>query len=227
MRALAGAALLFFLGACAAGPRPMPSALSAPERLAFSEAVLDQARGVSATFEIEAEGSKQATLTGTLHLVSPNALSLVAEGTFAGESVKAELDSRSGEVNRSTSKGAEVSGHRDPPAPALTLAVCLGLTRMGLLHNVARLIGDQGVDHAQGGVDGWVKAVDVKEGGPDTVASEPCHRLTFGVEVQGKRSGEASLCLSDATSLPLHRRQTVHLDDGELTVVETLHWTVK
>ncbi|MEW5741033.1 MAG: hypothetical protein AB1938_19080 [Myxococcota bacterium] len=205
----------------------MPPGLLPAERLAFAEAALTSARNVSATFEVEAQGSTKASLTGTLQLVGENALSLVAEGSFAGEPVRVELDSRSGDINRSTTKGADVSGHRDPPAAALTQAVCLGLTRMGVLHNVARLVMDQGVDRAQGGVEAWVKAVDVKEGGPDTASGESCHRVDFAIEVAGQRAGEASLCLSDATALPLHRRQTVHFEAGDMTVVENFHWTVK
>jgi hypothetical protein len=213
--------------ACASGPRPMPPGLSPAERLAFSEAALQQAKNASATFEIEATGSVKARLSGTLQLVDVNALSIVAEGTFAGDPVRVELDSRQGDVNRSTSKGAEVSAHHDPPAPALTDAVAVGLTRMGLLHNLARLVTDQSVDHAQGGAGGWVKAVDIKEGGPDSSGNEACHRVDFVIEVNGARSGETNVCLSDVTALPLQRRVTVHFDSGDMSVVETLRWTLK
>lgn len=217
----------FLVLSCAAGPRPMPQGLSPAERLAFAEAALTQARQVSATFEVEAQGSLKATLTGTLELVGDNALSMTAEGTFEGEPVRVELDSRFGDTNRSATKGAEVSGHRDPPAPALRRAVCLGLTRLGLLHNLSRLIRDQPVERAEGGVEDWVKPVDVSEGGPDTVSGERCQRVTFGIEVSGRRMGEASVCLSEATALPLHRRQTVRFASGDTTVVENFHWAVK
>lgn len=215
------------LAGCASGPRPMPADLSPAERLAFSESVLQAARGASATFEVEATGSLTAKLSGTLQLVDANALSLTAEGTFAADPVRVELDSRSGDINRSLTKGASVSGQHEPPASALTEAVVLGLTRMGVLHNLARLVADEGIDRARGGAPGWVKALDVKEGGPDTAGGEACHRVDFSIEVAGERAGEASVCLSDATALPLHRRQTVHFDSGDMSVVETFHWTVK
>lgn len=226
MRALVGCAAAL-LAACAGGPRPMPQGLTPAERLAFSEATLQHARGVSATFEIDAKGSTTATLSGTLELVEPDALALTAEGGFGGEHVRVELDARSGDVNRSLTKGASVSANRDPPAGAVTEALALGLTRMGLLHNLARLVADEGLDRAQGGAGDWVKAADVKEGGPDNSGNEACHRVDFTIEVSGQRTGEASVCLSDTTSLPLHRRQTVHFDSGDMTVTETYHWTLK
>lgn len=219
--------VLLALAGCAAGPRPMPEGLGPAERLAFCEAALQRARGVSATFDIVAKGAWAATLSGTLELVDRNALALSAEGTFGGEPVRVELDSRSGSVSRSTTKGASMSGNLDPPAPALTEAVALGLVRMGLLHNLAKLAADQGVDRAQGGAGDWVKAVDVKPGVADTSGGQACHRVDFGIEVAGQPSGQASVCLSDATSLPLHRRQTVRFESGEMTVEETFRWTVK
>lgn len=220
-------AVLLTVAACATGPRPMPEGLAPAERLSFTEAALQKARGVSATFDVVAKGSLTATMSGKLDLVEKNALALTAEGTFAGEQVRVELDSRSGDVSRSTTKGASMSGSRDPPAPALTEAVTLGLVRMGVLHNLAKLAADQGVDRAQGGAGDWVKAVDVKPGVADTSGGQPCHRVDFSLEVAGQPAGQASVCLSDETSLPLHRRQTVRFESGEMTVEETFRWTVK
>jgi hypothetical protein len=202
----------------------MPRGLSPAERLAFSEAALESARGASAAFEVDVTGSTPVKLSGTLSLVDQNALALTAEGDFAGDHVLLELDSRSGDVNRSVTKGASVSANRDPPAGALTEAVVLGLTRMGLWHTLARLARDEGVE---GGAGDRVKAVDVKEGGPDEVGGEACHRVAFSIEVDGLRRGDASVCLSDATALPLHRRQTMHFDSGVTTVTETYRWTLK
>lgn len=227
MRALVCALAVVVVTACAAGPRPMPEGLTPADRLAFSEAALQGARGASATFDVDASGSMSVKLSGTLALVDKNALALTAEGGFAGDHVRVELDSRSGDVNRSLTKGSSVSANRDPPAGALTEALVLGLTRMGVLHNLARLVGDEGVDRAQGGAGDWVKAVDVKEGGPDNVGGEACHRVDFSIEVDGLKKGDASVCLSDSTALPLHRRQTVHFDSGDMTVTETFRWTLK
>jgi hypothetical protein len=50
--------------------------------------------------------------------------------------------------------------HADAPA-GLTEALVLGFTRMGILHNLARLTRGAAPDHADGGVREWVEVRDV------------------------------------------------------------------
>jgi hypothetical protein len=83
------------------------------------------------------------------------------------------------------------------------------------------------VAKAEGGVREYVVAQEVKDVGPDQVDQEPCHRLDFVVALEGKPGGEATVCLSDATSLLLQRRQTVHAQSGDMTVTERFKWTLK
>lgn len=216
------------LTACAAGPRPVPAGASAAERLAHCEAAVLGARGAKASFDVEARGAHPAQLSGTLELHGGAALRLTAEGSFGGELAQVELDSRDADgTNRQVTKGPSVSGHRDPPAPGLGEALGVGLVRLGLLHNLARLVADEQVDHLEGGVREWVRATEVRDGVVDTSGGQPCHRVEFTIEVAGAPRGEASLCIADATGLPVHRTQKVRFEAGELTVTETLRWSVK
>ncbi len=226
MKAVTPVLAALLLAACASGPRPVPAGLSPVERLAFAEAALRGARGAQGTFELEADGPLAAKLQGTLTLAAGDGVVLKAEGTLSGATVAVELDSRTGFVDRSLTKGASVSANRDPPASALGEAVALGLTRLGMLHHVARLASDQGLDHADGGVADWVKVVDVKDDGVDQVDGVPCHRVGFTVQVDGQRAGEASVCVADATGLPLHRRQTQRGGAGDVTVTERFRWSL-
>ena len=223
---LACAAPLCLALGCASGPRPMPGGLTPAERLAFSEDVL-RASQVRGTFELDSHGAHESHFTGTLDLTGSNALVLAAEGRLDGADVKLTLDSSGGEPNRSVSRGPSVSGHQGGPSEHLNEAVVIALVRLGLLHDLALLSDDEMVAKAEGGVREYVVAQEVKDVGPDQVDQEPCHRLDFVVALEGKPGGEATVCLSDATSLLLQRRQTVHAKSGDMTVTERFKWTLK
>ena len=216
------------LAGCASGPRPVPANASAADRLALAETALTGARHLTGTFEIDSKGENAAHLTGTLELVDGNALHLVAEGNFKSDPVQLELDSRDAAgIVRTTTKGASVSSHRDPPADKLREAVALGLARMGLLHNLALLSLDQPLEKTGGGLAEWVKPLAPKDGASDTVNGEPCKRVDFGIEIEGKNMGDASVCIADATGLPLQRSSTIHFPAGDMTLSETFKWEMK
>lgn len=219
------ALVAFVFAGCAAGPQPIPSSLSPAERLAASERALLTAKGVSATFDIESMGENASVMKGSLELIDGNALRVLAEGTMKNETVQVELDSREPDSpHRASTKGPNVTSHRDPPAPKLREAVALGLSRMGLLHNLSVLANDRSVEKAEGGFDAWVKAIDVKAGAVDTINGVACTRVDFGIQVSGERMGDASVCIADANGLPLSRKQTVHFPSGDMSVTETFVW---
>ncbi|MEQ1734961.1 MAG: hypothetical protein ABL886_00860, partial [Rhodoglobus sp.] len=220
--------LVTLLAGCASGPRPVPSGATAAERLGLAESALVGAKNVTGTFEIDSKGENAAHLTGTLDLVDGSGLHLVAEGNFKSETVQLELDSRDPTgILRTTTKGPSVSSHRDPPADKLREAVGLGIARMGLMHNLALLSLDQPIEKTGGGFGEWVKATGPKDGASETVNGEACKRVEFGVEVEGKSMGEASVCIADATGLPLQRTSTLHFPGGDMTLSETFKWQMK
>lgn len=219
------ALLTLCLAGCAAGPQPIPAGASAADRLAASERALLNAKGVTGTFDIESQGENPSQFAGNIELGDGNALKITAVGSYKSEAVQLELDSRdSAGTNRSTTKGPSVSSHRDPPTPKLREAVALGLSRMGLLHNLVALSLDRPVDKAEGGADAWVKAVDVKSGAAETLNGVACTRVEFGIALSGQRMGEASVCIADATGLPIARTQTMHFPSGDMTETETFTW---
>lgn len=205
------------LSGCASALRPIPPETSASDRFDRAEDALLRAQELTATFEISAQGQTNAHLTGTIRLLAGNALRLVAEGNIGPDSVQLELDSRdeTGTL-RSITKGASVSSHREPPAPKLREAVVLGLTRLGLLHQLSALSKDQPIEKAEGGFSDWVKTIRRIEGPPQ----ENCRAVDFKMEIAGKEMGNASICVADATGLVLKRNQV----SGDLTVKETFTW---
>lgn len=219
---------LILLGGCAVGPRPVPSSAKAIDRFSQAEDVMLTGKKLTATFELDSKGENAAHLTGTLELLEGNAMHLVAEGNFKSDPVQLELDSRDPTgTTRTTTKGPSVSSHRDPPASKLREAVTVGLSRMGLMHNLALLSLDQPLEKVEGGVTEWAKAIGVKDGASESINGEVCRRVEFDVQVDGTRMGEASVCIADSTGLPLQRNSTIHFPTGEMTLVETFKWKVQ
>ncbi len=192
-----------------ATPKPEPPR-KPTEAFADLETRLLGAQSIQIRFDITAEGSNTATLRGMLVLSADGKARVEARGSFAGEPGELVF----------TSDGRTMKGERGgkrfelPAGKALQESVLLGLTRMGLLHNLAVLWGGRPPDLADGGVREWVVATDVTDASTDVAKA-----LGFGLTVQGTPMGEATLVL-DAEGWPTERTQTVHFPGGDMKVVE-------
>jgi hypothetical protein len=218
---------LVFAG-CASGPRALPDTVVGLDRLKASEEILLTAPKLNAKFEIESQGENPAKLNGTVLFFGGNALHVVAEGHFKSDAVQLTLDSRDPNgINRTLTRGPSANSHRDPPASKLREAVVLGLVRMGLLHNLATLTMDRPIDKVDGGFADWVKPLAPSDGHSDVIKGVACRRVDFHIDVEGRDMGEASLCIADATGLPVQRKQTVHFPQGDMTVVESFTWQLE
>lgn len=166
-------------------------------------------------FTVQAEGAFQAALTGRASLRPGNQVHLDATGTFGTDSVDLRL----------VSDGAMVSyGNRafaDAPTPdSLRGALVIGLTRMGILHNLARLVGNAPPDHADGGVSGWVERRNHRLHAGDSEGIG----VTFDIVVAGVESGSATMHVDPATARPISRAQRVQFPDGVMEVREEYRW---
>lgn len=173
---------------------------------------------------VRADSALTVRLTGGLWLGPDGRARLDADGRF-------EIDT----ALRLVSDGTRMAGGRTDgvrfdttAAPALREALVLGLTRMGLLHNLARLYGGSPPDHAEGGVTDWV-TVHGLEWRPETLVSGRRARpLGFTLRVDGTDAAEAELHLDAETGLPLLRRQTVAFPAGVMVVEEQYSgWTAQ
>lgn len=186
----------------------VPAFAQAPgDAVAALEARLDAAQRVEVEFEVSATGAVTANVRGRLHLERGGATVLEATGRFAGESLDVALTA---DAERMLLRGgADESLLRARPTE-LDDALLIGLTRMGILHNLARLTAANAPDHADGGVRAWVTLEPLGQR-QDT--------LEFGLTVAGEPAGTATLSL-DARGLPLLREQRVAFPEGEMHVTE-------
>jgi len=176
--------------------------------MAELEAKLLNAGQVILGFEISATGSVEAELEGTLALRGKEGIELAVTGSFGGEELDLILQNSDSQL---------LFGPADSPSAiempaAMREAVIIGLTRMGLLHNIVRLAGGSAPDHSDGGVAEWVTAQSVAK-------SADARRITFDIVVDGEPSGSAALRL-DPFGMMVKRDQTVAFPQGDMVVVE-------
>lgn len=186
---------------------------SAAEALSQVEADLMTVEGRTVDFQVVSEGAFRASLEGQVILTSGNDLSMEASGTFGPDSVS--LWAR-GTGGRMMWGNGETSAEDELP-PALREAVVIGLVRMGVLHNLARLVSGAPPDRSDGTARSWVEAEDVTW--VPAAAEEGARGIRFGILVSGERAADATVWL-DADGRLVGRDQVVQFPDGEMRVVE-------
>jgi hypothetical protein len=174
---------------------------------------LQQTGRVMVEFRITAEGALTAQLGGALLLDGDSVASLEATGEFDGQPVALSMLAMNGRMRGGNGK----ESFDEAVPPRLREALVIGLTRMGLLHNLAVLAGGKGPDHADGGVESWVQVENLKWTEP--VAEGRLRSTGFDIRVSGEVAGEAVLW-SDADGVPVLREQTVRFPSGEMRVRE-------
>lgn len=169
------------------------------------EEQLGAARRVEITTQIQSVGYFQADLTATYDIERELKVSIAVEGTVAGSPVSASWTSHDIRDDRDT----------DIQSPVWADAVLIGITRMGALHNLARILEKQDPDHGNGDVRTWVEVDQIVWKG-----DEPrTQTLEFDIIVSGIPSAEGELTL-DTRGLPLRREQLVSFDGVAMRVVE-------
>jgi hypothetical protein len=172
-------------------------------------------------FSVRSSGVVESSLVGEVW-AQGDRMRITANGTFGGRPMQVHLTADGERVRGGA--GDTTTIDVDQP-PELKQAVVVGLTRMGVLHNVARLLGGRPPDHAEGGVDPWLQALAV-ESGPRVEPTELSEEATdqpvvsFDLHVAGERTGEVSLWVDPAASWPVERHQVVTFPEGEMRVRE-------
>lgn len=231
LRLSALAAPLALACACSAPPPPAPAAAPAPDYEVVPISTAEEAAAgaeaafaaleerllsapVAMRFHITSEGAFASELAGTLRMEGDVAR-LEARGTFGADSARLHLAADADSVRGGNGERIFAG----PTPPALREALALGLTRMGLLHNLARLVAASPPDHAEGGAGEWVGTE-----GHAWVEGGEAGEMRFGIVVDGTDVAEATLRLDPATGLPAVRTQTVRFPGGEMRVVERYEW---
>jgi len=173
-------------------------------------------RGLEMTTRVVSQGAFESALEGTVSLQAGNQAQIEVAGSFGGP-VDLGLASDGSRLT-----GGSAAGKFDVATPAgLNEAIVIGMTRMGILHTLARLSGGEAPDHMEGGVQGWVQVVDVQMRREVDEMGTGVIRFDFGLVVAGEQSGTATLWFDAVSRLPLRREQTVRFDTGEMRVTET------
>lgn len=197
-------------------PTPELQPQVAAQTMTELERRLQAAARVEIAFVIESEGALVSRLEGKLAWSRDGALSLTATGTFADAPQQLELRGDAHTLGIVLAGESRWSGARPP---ALIEALVIGLTRQGLLHNLAMLSGGLPPDHADGGVAEWVEWIDPQLGAPEVLGAGQARPLDFEITVEDQRVAHATLWLDDR-GLPLERRQIVDFPEGQMRVTE-------
>lgn len=191
-------------------PKSPPSPVDPAAAFTALEDRLLEADTVRFDFHVRAQGALEIDLQGVLDIVRADHIRLAASGEFAGRPADLLLLAE-GEEMELGDKTNRTSAARPTH---LKEAIVVGLTRMGILHNLARLMEAGAPDHAEGGVGEWVTVDSF------ATAADESHALSFDLTVAGQRSGSARLKI-DTEGRPSVRHQTVQFPSGEMRVVET------
>jgi hypothetical protein len=162
------------------------------------ESRLMAAKRIDVAFEASATGPVQSKATGNLKIDGSD---VAIEGSGAMKGVNTTVRFTTNDTNR--------------PAD-IRHAVVIGWTRMGLLHNLVRLLGDQNIEHDSGGIEDWVAISDISWNAQE-------RKLIFDIDVEGQQIAVAHLWLTP-DGLPLRRTQTVHFPGGDMVVEEHYQW---
>jgi hypothetical protein len=159
------------------------------------------ADSLEVTARIESRGPVEAAVQGSL-VIQGESILLGFEGHLDGKPVAMKL---SADASRMTGGSGELTFEQERP-PALDDGLVLGLTRMGLLHNLYVLSTGNPPQGTYGNAATWVTVSELTRE-EDAIA--------FAVTVDGVPSARAKLWLNTETGLPARREQTVSFDAGE------------
>lgn len=170
------------------------------------ESALLAADDIRFSYHITSEGVFAADLRGDVVISSGERAEITGAGTFGRDSVRVEL--RSDGTSMAFGRNGETLELLTPAH--LREALIVGITRMGLLHNLARLVAAAPPDRAEGGVLEWVQV--------GAFSADPAG-VAFDITVNGQPAGAAKLSLG-ADGLPRIRRQLVSFPEGQMRVTE-------
>jgi hypothetical protein len=187
-------------------------------------------------FRAEATGSVNGTFEGEIVFKKGNVMDYRTAGKLAGRDHKLFI-SCDGKKLRG---GADDSGAKifDIGAPAgLRSGMLIGLSRMGLMHNISRLAENEPPDRIDGSVYTWLSANDLKfnkdhkDGSPLASAELKqngqdlmvvFYKLGVG---ETKNAADVELWIDTKTNLPTYRRMTVHFPNGDMQLSEKYEWS--
>lgn len=189
---------------------PEPADLGpATEEFARLEARLLAAESLALSGTAIAQGVVTAELDFSLHATKAGWVDFRIQGLFMSETVDRRFTS-----NSEVQCVAEVAESRRVTAPYLWEALILGLTRMGIMHNMALLVNGSGPDFADEGLHNVV-------GFQSFANLDELGAIAWQVVFRGQPTAMAHLWIRDG--LPTRREQRVSFAEGDMRVDEAYH----
>lgn len=216
MRRLVLLSLLAAAGCRSSGGSALPE--DAGRALAQVEATLLGAQSVRCFSELTAEGALAADLRSEHQLLPDGRTRVRLRGAIGGRAVDVLFESDG--TTMSLSGAGAGDAHERAAAPDLFAGQLLGFTRMGWMHNAARIAGGGSPEGVDGNVRDWVEARNVRFGDEFELNGVPARPILFDVAVRGEVSAQAVLWVAQENGLPLMRLQRVQLPGGEMRVSE-------
>ncbi len=184
-------------------------------------------------FRTEATGAISAAFEGEAVFKKGSVMEFRTAGKFAGKDYKLFLDCDGAKLR---------GGFADKPFEidcpgGLRSGIVIGMSRMGLMHNISRLVSNKPPERIDGTVFKWLEVSDLKfakDHAPDTPQAGAAlkHKdkklmvvfFTLGVE-GAKNAGDVELWIDTKTNLPAYRSITVHFPQGDMFVTEKYEWS--
>jgi hypothetical protein len=148
---------------------------------------------VTGTTHSHAEGSVKADVDATISLGQETVVKM--RGNVMGQDVDKTWDHAT--------------------TPELRDALLIGLTRMGILHNLVNFTRDR----PPANVEGHVRDALI----PHDFAKAKGGGIAYKLRVGNREMGEATIKIDPKTHFPVSRTLTAHLDQGDMKVTETYH----
>lgn len=219
--------LILFAPAVFAGDYKTPEKV-----LAAMESNLLKLKNRKVKFRTEATGAIAAAFEGEIVFKKGSVMEYRTTGKFAGKDYKLFLD-----CDGTKLRGGIDSKPFETDCPAgLRSGVVIGMSRMGLMHNIARLVSNKPPDRTDGTVFKWLEVGDLKfakDHAPDTPQAgaelkqkdKKLMVVFFKLAVEGNRNaGDVELWIDTKTNLPAYRQITVHFPQGDMFVTEKYTW---
>ena len=201
------------VGGCASAPAGDKAAKEAFDSIEKRLLITNVLR---VNFEVEARGAVVADLDGDLVTQQPELAAIRAQGSFAGKPVQPVLI---GDGQRL--RGGSKDFFDQPAPPDLRDGLLLGLTRMGILHNLAMLSADAAPEGTDGNIEDWVQASSFSTvDRARKIGGESVRGVHFKLEVGGEPAGEVTLWYGIDSGLPVAREQLVNFAERDMRVVE-------
>jgi hypothetical protein len=205
-----------------------------PEKvLSAMEANLMKIKNRKVKFRTEATGALTGAFEGEIVFKKNNVMEYRTSGKFGGKDYKLFLSCDDAKLRG----GSEDKPFEIDAPPGLRSGILIGMSRMGLMHNISRLISNKPPDRIDGTVFKWLTAQEpkfTKDHDPDTPQAGAQLKQNnkklivvfykLGVE-DNKNAGDVELWIDTKSNLPTYRLITVHFPKGDMIVSEKYEWS--